>query len=103
MAQLRLFWTETALKQRNQIFKYWNAKNKSNLYSKRLLSAISERTTSLLTFPEMGKEVDIEKTRVISLEHFSLFYDLDEDKIVVISFWDNRQNPKELLRILKGK
>ena len=103
MAQLRLFWSDTALKQRNQILEFWNVKNKSNLYSKRLLSIIRERTTLLLTFPEIGKEVDIEKTRVISLEHFSLFYDLDEDKIVVISFWDNRQNPEKLFRILKGK
>jgi len=65
MAKLKLFWTKTALKQRNYTFAYWNAKNKSNLYSKRLLSLINTRTNILLTFPEIGKKVDFDNTRAI--------------------------------------
>ncbi len=103
MATLKLFWSETALKQRTDTFKFWNEKNKSNAYSKRLSLLIRERTTRLLTFPEIGRKVNVEITRVISVEHFSLFYEIDEDKIVIISFWDNRRYPKKLLKLLKNK
>ena len=101
MATLKLFWTKTALKQRNYTFAYWNKKNKSNLYSKRLLSLINKRTSTLLTFPKIGKKVNFNNTRAISLEHFSIFYRVELDKIIIISFWDNRRNPKELLQFLK--
>lgn len=101
MAKLKLYWSEIAIKQRNHTFEYWNSKNKSSAYTRRLLPLIKERTTTLITFPEMGKTVDFENTRVISLEHFSIFYEIIDDKIIVISFWDNRRNPKELLTMLK--
>jgi len=101
MAQLKLFWTNTALKQRNNTFLYWNIKNKSNSYSKRLLLLINERTNTLLSFPEIGKKVDFVNTRAISIEHFSIFYIVTSDKIIITAFWDNRRNPKELLSYLK--
>lgn len=103
MVELTLFWSETALSQRNETFKYWNNRNKSNQYSKRLSLLIKERTTLLLSNPDSGRIVDVENVRTISVEYFSLFYEIHEDKIVIISFWDNRRDPKELLKILKSK
>ena len=40
MAELSVFWTNTALKQRNYTFEYWNDRNKSATYSKKLNSSI---------------------------------------------------------------
>ena len=51
MARLELFWIITVLKQRDYIFEYWNNRNKSNNYTKRLLALINQRTTTLLSFP----------------------------------------------------
>lgn len=102
MARLELFWTETALKQRTDTFKFWNKKNNSNLYSKRLSREIKDRANRLLIFPEMGKKVAFENIRVISIEHFSLFYEIAKNKIIIISFWDNRRNPKKLLNLLRN-
>jgi len=33
--------------------------------------------------------------------HFSLFYKLDKNTIIITAFWDNRQDPKQLLEIVK--
>ncbi len=73
MAKLKVYWSETALKQRNHTFKYWNQRNKSTSYTKRLLSVINDRINTLIVFPNIGKKVEFKNTRVISLEHFSLF------------------------------
>jgi|SaaInl0LU_22_DNA_1037365.scaffolds.fasta_scaffold78087_1 plasmid stabilization system protein ParE len=103
MARLKLFWTETALNQRTDTFKFWNDKNNSNLYSKRLALIIKDRTDRLLVFPEIDRKINFKNIRVISIEHFSLFYEIVEDKIVITSFWDNRRDPKKLLKLLKKK
>lgn len=102
MAQLALVWTKTAIKQRNRIFKYWNKRNKSTEYSKRLRKVINERTKLILSFPEMGKKAEFGNHLTIPLEHYSVFYRKVEDKIVITAFWDNNQNPKKLLKVLKN-
>lgn len=58
MAELSVFWTNTALKQRKFTFEYWNDRNKSTTYSKKLNSSIKERTNILKTNPELGKKTE---------------------------------------------
>ena len=101
MAQLILVWTKTALKQRNHIFKYWNKRNKSTAYSKRLRKVINERTKLILSFPEIGREDQFRNHLTIPLEHYNIFYRIVEGKIIISAFWDNNQSPKKLLHILK--
>ncbi|MDP3311721.1 type II toxin-antitoxin system RelE/ParE family toxin [Lutibacter sp.] len=100
MAELSIFWTNTALKQRNYTFEYWNDRNKSTTYSKKLNSSIKERTTILKTNPELGKKTEFNDTRVISLGHYSILYRKVNSKIIITGFWDNRQNPDKLLKFL---
>ncbi len=103
MAELTIFWTQTALKQRNYTFEYWNNRNKSNSYSKKLNSSIKERTNLLKTNPELGKKTEFNNTRIISLGHYSILYKKIDLKIIITGFWDNRQDPKKLLKFLTEK
>ncbi len=66
-----LKWTSTALKQRNAVFEYWNSRNKSNQYSKKLNLKIKERTTLLKLYPELGIETTFSKTRVLYMSSAS--------------------------------
>ena len=100
MAELSIFWTKTALKQRNYTFEYWNDRNKSTTYSKKLNLSIKERTNILKTNSELGKRTDYNNTRVISLGHYSNLYKKVDLKIIITGFWDNRQNPNKLLKFL---
>ncbi len=100
MAELTIFWTNTALKQRNYTFEYWNDRNRSTTYSKKLNSSIKERTNILKTNPELGKKTGFNDTRVISLGHYSILYRKVDLKIIISGFWDNRQNPEKLLKFL---
>jgi plasmid stabilization system protein ParE len=100
MAELSIFWTNTALKQRNYTFEYWNDRNKSTTYSKKLNLSIKERTDILKTNPELGKKTDFNNTRIISLGHYSILYRKVDLKIIITGFWDNRQNPNKLLKFL---
>lgn len=101
MAKLKLFWTETAVRQRNYVFEYWNERNKSLQYSKDLRGKISERISLLKFHPNMGRKTDMNSVRMLSIGHYSILYRFDETQIIVVGFWDNRQNPDELLSFLK--
>lgn len=98
---LKVFWTETALRQRNLIFEYWNERNRSVSYSLKLYTKIKERTNILKESPEIGKMTEHKNMRAVSLGHYSIFYQFDSSKIIITAFWDNRQEPKKLLKSVK--
>ena len=97
-----LKWTATAIKQRNNVFEYWNRRNKSDLYSKKLNLKIKERTTLLKLYPELGTETTFAKTRVLYMGYYSILYQFIEKQIIISGFWDNRQEPYKLLHFLKN-
>ena len=101
MARLKIFWTSTAVKQRNYIFSYWNERNKNSTYSKKLKKKVSERIKLLKDYPQMGKKTEASTTRAISLGHYSILYRIVKTNIIITGFWDNRQDPIKLLEFLK--
>ena len=63
MAQNTIIWTETAIKQRREILKYWTLRNQSTVYSEKLIKEIRERIDLILKNPEIGKETNHLNTR----------------------------------------
>ena len=98
----KLKWTSTALRQRNRVFDYWNKRNKSDLYSKKLNLKIKERTALLKSYPELGMETSSSKTRVLYMSYYSILYQFTKQQIIITGFWDNRQEPAKLLHFLKN-
>jgi len=101
MAQRTVVWTDTAKLQRRKIFEYWNGRNGSTRYSKKLLKFIQARVQQLIEHPLSGKETEIDGVRITSLGHFSIVYRTTETQLVVIGFWDTRQDPEKLLASIR--
>jgi len=101
MARLKILWTSTAIKQRNKIFEYWNERNKSTIFSKKLNEKIKERIKLLKTNPQLGVKTEFSNTRAISFRHYSILYKKIDSNIVITGFWDNRQDPNKLIEFLK--
>jgi len=57
MAQLKIIWTAFTKQQRDEIFHFWNIRNKSTLYSKKLRLLIKNRTNQLKDHPYSGKKI----------------------------------------------
>lgn len=100
MAQRTIIWTETAKMQRRDILSYWKNRNRSNAYPEKLIKLIAIRTKILLKQPESYPLTVYPDTRVSAMGHFSIFYRLTENELIVTAFWDNRQDPKKLLQII---
>lgn len=103
MALLKIVWTQTAIKQRNFIFEYWKQRNGNTVYINKLNILIKERLQLLVQKPKLGKLIEYNGVRMISMRHYSIFYKQIENQIIVVSFWDNRQDPQKLLSFLKSK
>lgn len=101
MVKRTIVWTLTATKQRREILEYWNNRNKSTNYSEKIISFTKARLNIVLNNPLIGKKTDFPNTRVITLGHFSIFYQFNRKYIIITGFWDNRQDPKKLLNLLK--
>ena len=101
MAERKIIWTKTADIQFVGVLQFWLERNKSNTYSKKLLRLVTDRTKEIAKTPFMYKSTDFKDVRVASLGNFSIYYKITEKAIIITAFWDNRQDPRKLLDILK--
>lgn len=101
MAKRVIVWTFTASRQRREILKYWIQKNGSTIYAEKLIVAIRDRLSIISKHPYSFPKTSFPHVRVSSLGHYSILYKTTESELIVVAFWDNRQDPTKLLRILK--
>ncbi len=97
----RLKWTILAKMQRKEILDYWNKRNKSKNYSRKLNKLFNKYALLILEFPEVGIELKDSSCRKRLIKDFYFIYKISVNQIEIITIWDTRQNP-EKLEILLG-
>lgn len=102
MAKRTVVWTETAARQRREILKYWVKRNGSTIYAEKLIKLTASQIKSILSNPLLFKKADYPNTHESAMGHFSIYYKITPEHIIITAFWDNRQDPKSLLEILKA-
>lgn len=91
-----IFWSLRAKNDFDRVYRYWEERYGSNTYSEKLLDE-TLRITNLL---KDQKKIALRKIRknlqrVLILENYSLIYQIIINEIKVVSFFDNRQDPKK--------
>ena len=94
----RLIWSIEARNSRKSIFEYWNNRNKSKVYSRKLNLLFAENLAIVLKLPEFGISTTTTDIKFIIVSHFEIVYKITETEIVVIDVWDTRQNPENFLK-----
>ena len=95
----KIIWTERAQKERIIIFSFWNKRNQTFNYSKKLNSLIKESLKLICKYPTIGKLTNKENVRLKILKEYLIIYEITKSEIVVLSLWDCRQNPEDLKRL----
>jgi len=95
-----VIWTQTARKQRREVLRYWKAHNRSATYSRKLIAEIQRRMKIIVKRPLIFRESEFPETRVSPMGHFSILYRITEREIVVVAFWDNRDDPEKLEKLI---
>ena len=80
----KLNWQFEAQQDRKGIFQYWNKKNKSKEYSKRLNQLFRTKTEALKDFPYNGHTTNLENVRVLVIEKYLLYLSM---RIIAVLFF----------------
>jgi hypothetical protein len=87
-------WTNLARERRTSIFIYWNKRNKSLTYSKKLNFLFSKSLNRILISPEASIKTNSENIRAVLVRDYYLIFEITEFTIKVLDIWDTRQNPQ---------
>jgi plasmid stabilization system protein ParE len=95
MAERKVIWSKRAEQELRNVLEFYINRNKSTTYSSRLLNEVEKFTLLLPRFPYLGRTTSNGKTRIVVKGKFLIFYEVYTNVIAIMSFWDNRQNPKK--------
>jgi len=95
MAKYKIDWSIEARLDLIDILEYYNKRNKSSLYSKKLNSKINRSTKLITKNPLIGLQSEIESVRVLITGDYQIIYELSEDLILITMIWDCRRDPED--------
>ena len=93
MAKRKIVWSNRAIKRLYDILEFYDQRNKSKTYSKKLYQLLNKQIKILIKFPEIGLKTTEDTTRGLIIGDFIIYYQLTEDKIIIHTIWDCRQSP----------
>ncbi|MDP3359826.1 MAG: type II toxin-antitoxin system RelE/ParE family toxin [Lutibacter sp.] len=94
MVRKKIIWSLRAKKELKITLEYFNKRNGSTIYSLKILSEVEDLTKMLSKSEFIGRLTSNKRTRVIPMKDYLIFYEINNDKIEILSFWDNRQDMK---------
>jgi len=97
MAQRKIVWTQNAELQLQQILLFFIERNKSGLYSQKLYQKFKVELLNAAKKPEIGIQTKLKQIRGLIVLDYILFYEIFEDKLMVLKVWDCRQNPNKII------
>jgi toxin YoeB len=90
----KIIWTKEALDNKLKILNYWNQRNKSKVYSKKLNKLFKDSTKVIQRFPSLGRPSSLKDYKNIQAKEYLIFYRETEESIYILQVWDGRQDPQ---------
>jgi len=97
----RLIWSRQSQGNKKEIFDYWNDRNKSREYSRKLDELFNTAAELLVLYPNLGKKTDIQNIRIKLVRNYLMIYKITTKEIQIMAVWDGHRNPKEFEKLLK--
>ena len=95
----RIIWARRAQEDRKSIFSYWNKRNKSKIYSKKLNLLFNQSVKLLSIHPQTGRITNKENIRIKVVRDYLIIYEFMDRELIILSIFDTRQNPDKLKNI----
>ena len=96
MAKREVVWTNVSEIQLQEILEFFTKRNKSGEYSRKLYKKFKAELKTVAKNPELGIKTKLDQIRGLIIEDYILFYEILEDRILILKVWDCRQNPDKL-------
>lgn len=92
----RVIWSPDALNDKIEIYSYWNNRNKSKSYSRKLDRLFRDTIKSMLKTPSLGRKTNVENVKRIIARDYFIIYEEKELTLDILRIWDTRQDPNRL-------
>ena len=100
MANKKIIWSSLSIRQLKAVLDFYTQRNGSPAYSLKILIEIEELLNALSENEFIGRLTSNKMTRAIPMKVYLIFYEISQNQIKIVSFWDNRQNNKKLIPVL---
>lgn len=94
MAKKEIIWSGLAKLQLLNVLEYYEERNGNADYSLKILDEVEDLLNTLSKSELIGRLTSNKFTRVIPMNVYLLFYEINGNSIEIVSFWDNRQDMK---------
>jgi plasmid stabilization system protein ParE len=101
MAKKQVIWSKRANAELVSVLEFFNERNGNSNYSLKILKEVEDLLNGLLKNELIGRLSSDRRTRVIVMGVYLIFYDITEERIEILSFWDNRQDENKRIDIKK--
>jgi plasmid stabilization system protein ParE len=92
MAEKEIIWSALAKLQLTNVLEFYVHRNGNSNFSLKVLGEVEDLLKTLSKSELIGRLTSNKFTRVIPMKAYLLFYEINGDRIEVVSFWDNRQD-----------
>lgn len=89
-------WTRRAKRDFSTIKDFFDQRNGSSDYSKKLFDRICETMDLVRLHDELGEKWKSDDVRFIVVEKYQVFYQVKKSVVRIITIWDARRDPDKL-------
>jgi toxin YoeB len=79
------------------ILQFFDERNGSDAFSKKLLKMIQREIVILKAMPEIGRMTNFPGVRILFVERFGIEYQIRNEEILIIDIFSCQKNPEERL------
>ena len=97
MVKLKIIWSHRANIKLYKFLEFYIERNKSKTYSVKLYNKFNKELKLLHKHPEIGIKTELDAVRGLIVGDYILYYEIDNENIMVHTVWDCRQNPEDLI------
>lgn len=94
MAVKEIVWSNVAKAELANILEFYSERNGSAKYSLKLVDEVEDLMRTLIQNENLGRLTSNKFTRIIPMKYYSIFYEINRNRIEIVSFWDSRQDTK---------
>jgi plasmid stabilization system protein ParE len=82
-----------ALKEYKEALHFYTQRNGNPQFAQMIQNAVKRQLNILQAFPEIGHKCAKDKVRILNVVGHGIFYEVENEQILILSFWDFRRNP----------
>jgi len=95
-----IVWSQSSKNDLKNIKKFFDTRNQTTTYSKKLLKTFRDSTKLIEKFPLLSIPTEYDNVRGFVILEYIIFYEIMSEHILILSIWDCRRDPEQLNKIM---